>query len=189
MSRHRAGRAGRSGDARKRTVQGWPCLDQPDGCGCRCHAIAAAKAGRRAALPSDWRPEEDAYLQHRLDAGDTPEQARHALNERFGTTRTRGAVRHRITDLGRTLRDGWYSAREVERMLGLAHHTVARWHRDGLLPMTRHKHGHWWRVSVADLEAFVKAQAGHLFDPARVVDRRLRALAEVSARARTVRTA
>lgn len=159
----------------------WPCLTQPSGCPCRCHAISAARKGIRARRPTDWRPEEDAYLLRRHDAGDTPTQLRIALNDHFSLSRSLSAIRDRLVYHGRSFRDGWYSAREVARMLGVDHHQVTRWHTRGLLPMTRHKSGVWFRVGRADLDAFVRTHAGTLLVVARIRDARLRSLAESSA--------
>jgi hypothetical protein len=90
------------------------------------------------------------------------------------------SIRWRIKQLGRSTRDGWRSRQEVIAVLGVPRRAVDRWMQAGVLKVTRHG-TRWTRISARDLESFVSAHAGLLFDPRDVQDARLRRLAETSA--------
>jgi excisionase family DNA binding protein len=124
----------------------------------------------------------DRALLDDLDAG------RHVSTIAARMHLTEESVRWRVRQLGRSLRDGWRSRQEVAQVLGVGRRAVDRWWKDGLLPVR--KHGtRWTRILEAELETFVRAQAGLLFAPGGVRDARLRRLAEIgaAANARAVR--
>lgn len=162
-----------------------PCVDGPDPCPCRVHQAQISSARRyrarkgRPAQYNKWFPRHDALLLERLDAGDSPEEIAHALTETFTVPRSANAVKLRITRLGRSLVSGWATRAEVSRRLGLPLEALARLDASGALPST--PYGTWIRYRLADVEAFVKAQAGLLIDPKRVRDPHWKALAETAA--------
>jgi excisionase family DNA binding protein len=118
----------------------------------------------------------DRRLTDALRAGEHPEQL--AAREHL----TVDSIKWRIKQLGLSTRDGWRSREEIASVLGVGRRAVNRWMQAGLLRVTRHG-TRWTRVSTGDLETFVSAQAGLLFDPADVTDPQLRRLAEVAATA------
>jgi hypothetical protein len=160
-----------------------PCVDGPDPCPCRVHAKIKARKrdrkGRRSAQFNHWFPRHDELLLKRLKQGDTPEEIAAALTEAYTVPRTAIAVKIRVIKLGHSLVEGWHSRSEVWHRLGVSEWRVQQWHEQGILPATRY--GRWFRYPVAQVEAFVRDQAGLLLDPAGVRDPHLRALAETSA--------
>ena len=165
-----------------------PCVDGPDPCPCRVHARIKARQRtrqreRRAGAPRDqynrWTPEHDGLLRRLLSFGQTPEHIAEMLTRTYAVPRTPTAVKVRAVRLGRSLRDGWYSATETYRMLGVSDWTLREWTRQQRIPSSRW--GRWLRYRQADVEQFVVDQAGRLIDPRHVRDPRLRSLAETAA--------
>lgn len=177
----------------KRTRAGrpWPCQRAADPCACQCHAIAEARATatRRTAHGDEWLPEHDAILRARLLAGATVDEIIDAIDRAHKIRRSPDAVRARVAELGESLRTGWRSQNEAAAALGVHPKAIGTWRAAGLLVATRHGGSHWLRIQDADLDAFVRAQAGRILDPTRITDRHLRSLAEVSARANRERSA
>jgi hypothetical protein len=163
-----------------RTAQ--PCVDGPDPCPCRVHAKIKARnrkgKGRRPVQYNHWFPRHDALLLERLARGDSPEEIAATLTDTYKVPRSGNAVKIRITRLGHSILEGWYSQTEVRRRLGISEHQARRWHEQGILPGT--PYGAWLRYGVAQVEAFVREQAGLLLDPAKIRDPKLKAIAELS---------
>lgn len=157
----------------------WPCRSAPGGCACHCHALSRGRATGKEPNRNAWKKAHDALLRERLAEGDSPSEIARLLTERFKVERTAAAVRLRMTRTGLTSRDGWVSRFEAGVLLGVGRKQMATWDAGGLLPS--HPFGSWRRLRRSDLEAFVKAHAGLLFDARRVKDARLRSLAEVAA--------
>lgn len=165
----------------------WRCQTQPGGCPCTCHQRAEQRKRRTHQLATRWQPEHDAIVRQGIERGDTLRQIADSIEHDHQIRRPIGSIRNRITELGLSRRDGWRSQAEVARMLGVAEVTVYGWRERGHLAFE--EHGRWYRVRDAALEAFIREQAGRLFDPLKVKDPKLRSLAEVSARANRVRSA
>jgi hypothetical protein len=155
----------------------WSCLDQPDGCGCQCHAIAAGKARGKKKSPTRWTPSRDAQVLAMFREGRTQKEIADTL---YCSPQ---AVRHRLMFMGESSRAGWRSEHEVGRALGVSWRFTRRWRLDGQLKFRAHDSSTWHRIADAHLEAFVREYAGILFDPQKVRDPSLRMLAEVSATA------
>jgi hypothetical protein len=153
----------------------WKCIDQPGGCPCQCHAIAAAKAANPQRRRGLWTPQRDDELRALMLAGTSQKE----VAVRLGVTVN--AIRHRQMELGLSVRAGWRSDFEVQRALGVSWRFTRRWRLDGQLVFRGHDTSTWHRISDADLEAFVRQYAGVLLDPARVRDAKLRQIAEVAA--------
>lgn len=145
-------------------------------CSCRCHA-----QGRRA-----WQAGEDAFLIRAAASGSSASDIAALLAEKFGQERTGSAVIQRASRLGASFRVGWYSENDVARRLGVHPRWTRMWREAGMLPAARHidsvrgRPSKWWRIELADLEAFVDRHAGVLVDPARIRDPGLRERAEVA---------
>ena len=159
----------------------WPCLQQSTPCGCTCHQRAAKNRRRAYQISTRWTPEHDALISAGVARGDTLQQIADSIEHDHSVRRPVGSIRNRIAELGLSLRDGWRSQAEVARLLGVYEQKVYGWRESGTLAFEAH--GHWFRVRHADLEAFIKQQAGRLFEPSKVRDPRLRSLADVSAQA------
>lgn len=138
------------------------------GCPCPNHLAKVRQ------VPRLWTPAMDQVVTDGLARGEHPA----AIADRLHLTVD--SVKWRIRQLDHSLREGWRSRQEVITALGVSRRTVDRWMRSGELRVTRHG-TRWTRVRDADLEAFVAAQAGRLFDPAHVSDPTLRRLADVAA--------
>jgi hypothetical protein len=108
-------------------------------------------------------------------------KTRKEIADAFGVSQH--AVRHRIADLGESVRLGWRSEFEVQRALGVSWRFTRRWRLDGQLVFRGHDTSTWHRINDADLEAFVRQYAGILFRVEKVRDPSLRRLAEISATA------
>lgn len=145
------------------------------GC-CPCHRLKHGETRWNA-----WTPEQEAFILARSAEGASLTEIADAFERRFRYRRGVDGIRVRLSKLGASVRDGWLTRRDVERLLGVHHRDVQRWVQSGALIDRPHQRGHWRLIAPADLDTFVRAQAGRLFDPARVADRRLRSLAETSA--------
>lgn len=115
----------------------------------------------------------DRTLTDALARGDHPREIAATLHL------TLDSIRWRIKQLDHSLREGWRSRQEVAAVLGVGRRSVDCWMRDGTLAVRRHG-TRWTRVRDDDLEAFVSAHAGALFDPLGVGDGALRRLAETA---------
>lgn len=91
------------------------------------------------------------------------------------------AVRHRMSDLGLSVRTGWRSDFEVQKALGVSWRFTRRWRDQGLLVYGAHNSTTWHRISDADLEAFVREHAGVLISVEKIRDPGLKRIAEVAA--------
>jgi hypothetical protein len=138
------------------------------GCECACHRQ------KRRQAPRLWTPKMDQTVTELLNRGEPVGQIASRLYL------TEDSIRWRIKQLGCSTRDGWRSRQEVTAVLGTSRRAVDRWMRAGLLKVAHHG-TRWTRVRNADLEVFVVAHAGALFDPDGVQEPRLRRLAETSA--------
>ena len=138
------------------------------GCPCPNHLVKVRQ------VPRLWTPAMDQTLVDALGRGEHPTQIAARLHL------TVDSIKWRLKQLDHSLREGWRSRQEVAAILGVGRRAVDRWMRSGALRVARHG-TRWTRVRDADLEAFVAAQAGLLFDPATVTDSALRRLAEVTA--------
>lgn len=146
---------------------------------CHCHVPLS---GRNRQL-NRWLEVHDAFVIERSRAGVALEAIASAFKKRFRLTRSPHSIGVRLRSLGESTRDGWTTKRETARWLGVSDQQIDRWEVAGLLATSAHKTGHWRRITTTDLDAFVIAHAGRLFDPARVRDRRLAALAREAASA------
>ena len=138
------------------------------GCECGCHRQKQRQS------PRLWTREMDEQVTNGIERGETPSQIAARLHL------TEDSIKWRVKQLGRSLRDGWRSRQEVTAVLGVPRRAVDAWMRDGTLRVTRHG-SRWTRVSDRDLEAFVVAYAGVLFEADTVADAGLRRLAETAA--------
>lgn len=164
----------------------WACLSQPGGCGCRCHAIRAGQL--RGRVRADlWTPEQDAIVRRGVERGDAFATIAATIEHDHKISRSQWAIGARVKALGLAGRQGWRTQHELCLLFRVTDRTIHRWRAQGQLQSTMH--AHWYRFTDADVEAFIREWAGRLFDPAQVQDARLRALAEVSARANARATA
>lgn len=150
-------------------------------CLCPCHASAAGKtkAGAKRRLDA-WTRQQDEMLRALLADGGSPSSIAEALASRFpDVPRTPLAVRERIHRLGLSRRDGWLSGEEVIEMLGVYRRRVQDYEARGLL--TAAPWGRWRRYRLAEVEALVRQEAGLTIDPRRVLDPKLKSVAEVAA--------
>lgn len=138
------------------------------GCECACHRAKIRQA------PRLWTPSMDQQLLAALDRGE------HPLRIAVSMHLTPDSIKWRTKQLGRSLRDGWRSRQEVAAALGVGRRAVDRWMQEGLLRVGYHGR-RWTRILDADLEAFVSAHAGLLFEPEHVTDPVLRRRADVAA--------
>lgn len=158
------------------------------GCSCVCHAISAGRrAGSRRRARNEWTPRQNRLVIVHLRDNSTVERIVRALYETEGVTRSRKAVVNKARELGLDWRQGWYTEHEIRLGLGVHSSRVRDWRETGLLSATRHiglTSGHptpWWEFKDADVDAFIRAQAGLAFTPQIVKNRRWRALAETAA--------
>lgn len=138
------------------------------GCECACHRAKVRKA------PIVWTTGMDRVLAESLERGDHAEEIAARLHL------TVDAIRWRIRQRNRSLREGWRSRQEATVALGVGRRAVDRWMQQGLLRFTPHGR-RWTRIRESDLEAFVSTHAGLLFEPDGVADVRLRRMAETAA--------
>lgn len=128
-------------------------------------------AGRARGLhPRRWTRREDQALADLAGTLPLPDVTAE-LNRRFSTDRTVVAVGLRARRLGLSVWQGGYSLRDLERVFGVAHQTIARsWVEPGLLVGRRWDgrgpHAGWW-FEPAEVERFVR-DCGWLFDVARM---------------------
>lgn len=162
---------------------GWPCLSQPGGCLCKCHAVRAGKlrSGKTPKKQANvWLPAHDAVVRERLAAGAAPEQIAVELTQCFKVTRSEGAVKSRAIRLGISLYDGWISSTQLAQKLGVRFHRIEDWRNRGYLKGVP-GFKQWTRYLDHEVEAFVRQYAGVLFDVRLVRDPKLKPLAETSA--------
>lgn len=159
------------------TSNAWRCLDQPGGCGCGCHAIAAGRkaSGKKSGPKGLWTRSMDGRLSRGIGAGESVTSIAKALHV------STGAVRNRIVVIGASLRTAWHTQADLTRMLRVSWRIVGRWRTDGLIAMERHEQGRWYRVADDEWQRFVREQAGILFDPTRMRPCELKRVAEVNA--------
>ncbi len=162
---------------------GWPCLSQPGGCICKCHAVRAGRL-RSTKTPKKqaniWAAHHDALLRERLAAAVTPDEIAEELTDRFGVKRSPLAVKTRAVRLGISLYDGWTSSTQLSEKLGVPQSRVETWRERGYLKGTP-GFKRWPRYLDHEIEAFVREHAGVLFDVRLVRDQQLKPLAETSA--------
>lgn len=132
----------------------------------RFHGLA--RKARRAAIPVEWTPEEDAYLE--LIAGTMPprlmckkfrSQARKE-NWTRGRERTDTAIKQRIFDLqiSRKPEVYHYTPPQLEEAIGISKVTIRRWIDRGLLKAQRNEPGNessTWLIHIKDFLAFLVA--------------------------------
>lgn len=170
--------------------RGYYCRDNPGGrCFCRCHATRRTNDQRNKPQKrwDIWKPQHDEAITALVLEGHHPEVVARIISERFAIPRSQDSVRRRLSQLGVSIRDGWYSRDDLAKMIGVHHRKIAQWEQDGLLPVA--EYGRWRRIAKADVDAVVAAQAGLAIDPRRIRDPRLRSIAETSAIANRRRAA
>lgn len=152
-----------------------------DGCRCGCHGGAALS---RTGVPP-WSTQESDRLRQLVDEGLDPDAVADTLAAEFGHRRTRSAINDRANRLGLTFMLA-YSSDRARLALGVTKHRIYQWITTGVLPAQRHvgvdsgKSTPWWRITQADLEAFVERYAGTLIEPARIRDATLRERADAA---------
>lgn len=143
--------------------------------------------GMRRMLP--WRPVEDAFI--RKHAGQyTAAQIAELLNAQIGLAhRTSKGVRQRLQQLGVSRALTYWSAVQVAALFGVASNWLpARWIKPGYLHAERRAGGssddpkavsHVYRITDADIEAFIRTQPWHYDHRSMQRGHRLTALAEL----------
>lgn len=161
-----------------------------NGCGCRCHKIAAGRAkSTRGPSKRDWSGREIKVLQDCIEMGETIESISKAIYNACTTRRSAHAIRHKANQLGLNVKQGWYTNHEVRSGLGVHHTRVERWRQEGYLPGRRHTSVNsmnvtsWWHFDHDDLMRFIDQYAGILFKPAVVKRPDWKRRAEVAAAA------
>lgn len=170
-----------SGPPVKRTSRRgqWTCLKQPGGCSCRCHRIQKGVQSRTSSEGAyqgkrhdRWSAEEDRFLIWLWE--DTywlPDVVvRH--NEQFQHERTIHAMRHRLSDLGRSTREGTRSVTEISQALGIRTNQVEMLLAAGELESRRHWSSGWRVILESDLLALVRRTDLDI-DPNKIRDPRL----------------
>lgn len=164
----------------------WPCLDQPGGCACRCHALkegmrrrAANKSPQQKSSRAVWTPQDDRILTETWERTHWIPDVTAAVNRASLKQRSLHAVRHRLIDKGYSTREGSRSAIETAKILGVTEDRIREWIADGLLSARRHWNGSaWWVIMDEDLRRFVQDANVSLFATT-IRDPGLRAIREV----------
>jgi hypothetical protein len=161
----------------------WLCLELPDGCPCRCHAIQAAKAQqRRPGGYISWNPQQLEFLRTALDEGLSVEEiadefARRAQYNGQFVPRTKVAIESQIHTLGWSIREAYWSITEVAQLLGVSTEVTSQWAHMNLLGSVNklsNQPRSWTRLRKTDVKAFVERWAGILFDPEKIKDSKLK---------------
>lgn len=163
----------------------WPCLSSPEGCKCKCHAIAEGTRKRVSATgpwqknsKRAWTKKQDEIIVRVWEETHWLPDVHRAYTEWFSYRRTMHAIRHRLVDKGYSMREGWKSITEVARLLSVSQQKITRDIVCDLLPARRHWQCHWWVIMDADLDKYIRQNAMSL-DPTKIRDKSIRSVVEL----------
>lgn len=171
--------------SKSRNEKTWPCLKLPDGCPCRCHNLRARDSTRKTPA-RNWSHEEEELLKRGLRES----RSFHEISQTFQQAsiwdirikpRSYRSLSSKAMALGLSSRENWWSQKDLEHILAVDAGTIVLWrHLGHIVGVSR---GVWWTYTKTEVKRFVRRWADVLFDPDKVRDAELRALAQTASAA------